>query len=368
LGVSGVSVDIRRGLRFWLTGLVVFFIVLYLLRSILLPFVAGMAVAYLFDPLCDRLERRGLSRTWATTLVTAVFLLAGLAVLILLVPVAVGQLSDFVKRVPGYLGTLQTQLLQLSDIVQAQVSPETLQRVRDLAGGSLDKIFGWLTGLVTGLLSGGIALANLLSLLVITPIVAFYLLRDWDRILEQLDSWLPREHADTIRDLARQIDERMAGFVRGQGTVCLVLGAFYAVGLSIVGLDFALVIGLISGLLSFVPFVGSLVGFAASVGLALAQFDSWLRIALVAAVFLLGQAAEGNFLTPKLVGERVGLHPVWVMFAMLAAGALFGFVGVLLAVPMAAVAGVMLRFAMQQYLDSDYYRGSGKASGEDGGS
>jgi len=363
-----VSMDAGRSVRFWVTGLVVFFVALYLLRSILLPFVAGMAVAYLFDPWCDRLERRGLSRTWATTLVTLLFLVLSLATVMVLVPVAVTQLADFAKRVPGYLVALQEQLLAVTEIVQAQVSPETLERLRDLAAGSLDKVFTWLTGFATSLLGQGIALANLLSLLVITPIVAFYLLRDWDRILEQLDDWLPRDHADTIRDLAREIDERMAGFIRGQGMVCLILGAFYAIGLSVVGLDFGLVIGLGAGLLSFVPFVGAAIGFVASVGLALVQFDSWLRIGLVAAIFVVGQAAEGNLLTPKLVGERVGLHPVWVMFALLAAGVLFGFVGVLLAVPMAAVAGVMLRFGMQRYLASPYFRGHGREEEGDGGS
>ena len=203
------------------------------------------------------------------------------------------------------------------------------------------------------------AFANLISLLVITPVVAFYLLRDWDRLIARIDTWLPRDHAETIRERVREVDRTLAGFLRGQGTVCLILGLFYAIALSIAGLDFGLVVGLVAGLLSFIPYVGAIIGLVLSVGLALLQFDDWLRVAIVAGIFFVGQAVEGNFLTPKLVGESVGLHPVWIIFGLLAGGALFGFVGVLLAVPAAAVIGVGVRFALDRYLQSPYYRGGG---------
>jgi predicted PurR-regulated permease PerM len=206
-------------------------------------------------------------------------------------------------------------------------------------------------------------LINLVSLLVITPVVAFYLLRDWDRIVIQIDSWLPRRYAETIREQVRAVDATLAGFLRGQGTVCLILAIYYGLGLSLAGLDFGLVIGLVAGLLSFVPYVGAIVGLLLSVGLALVQFDAWLPIAIVAAVFILGQVVEGNFLTPKLVGESVGLHPVWIIFALLAGGTLFGFVGLLLAIPAAAVIGVGVRFALDRYLVSAYYKGPGSGGG-----
>src|SRR5690606_34210818 len=204
---------------------------------------------------------------------------------------------------------------------------------------------------------------NLLALLFITPIVAFFLLRDWDDIVGRLDKWLPRPWAGVIREQAALIDETLAGFVRGQALVCLFLGTFYAVVLTVVGLDFGITIGLITGILSFIPYVGTTFGFVTSIAVAFAQFSEWLPILLVAGLFIAGQAIEGNFLTPKLVGDRVGLHPVWVIFALLAAGSLFGFVGVLLAIPVAAVIGVLARFVLGRYLTSRYYRGGLPASG-----
>ena len=223
-------------------------------------------------------------------------------------------------------------------------------------------MLSWATDIVAGVLSGGAAVANTLSLIIITPVVTFYLLRDWDNIAATVDGWLPRAQAPTIRELASEVDRTLAGFLRGQGTVCLLLGVFYAIGLTVAGLDFGLVIGLIAGLLSFIPYVGSIVGLLLSVGLAFLQFDDWLRVAVVAGIFFVGQALEGNVLTPRLVGGRVGLHPVWVIFAILAGGTLFGFVGVLLAVPVAAVIGVGTRFALTRYLDSPYYDADGGSS------
>jgi predicted PurR-regulated permease PerM len=244
-------------------------------------------------------------------------------------------------------------------MVETRVDPVVLEQLKGYLAGSADRLFAWATDMIAGLLSGGAAAANTLSLLVITPVVAFYLLRDWDRIARTVDGWLPRAQAPTLRTLAREVDRTLAGFLRGQGTVCLLLGVFYALGLSLVGLDFGLVIGLLAGLLSFIPFVGSIVGLFLSVGLAVLQFDDWLPVAIVAGVFFVGQGLEGYVLTPRLVGRSVGLHPVWVIFAILAGGALFGFVGVLLAVPVAAVVGVGARFALSRYLASPYYDAGG---------
>ena len=352
----------QQKFSFWVVGLVVFLIALYLLRSILLPFVAGMAVAYFLDPVCDRLEAGRLSRTLATTVVTFVFLLLVLLALLLVVPTLASQIASLIERLPTYMETLRGQLEQLVAFIELRLDTETLERLRGVAADSSQFAFRWATKLLGEVVSGGVALANLASLLFITPIVAFYLLRDWDRMIAKIDSWLPRPQADTIRQCLRDIDATLAGFVRGQGTVCVVLAIFYAIGLTASGLEFGLVIGLLAGLLSFIPFVGAGVGLVASVGLAIVQFDDWLRVGIVAGVFFLGQALEGNFLTPKLVGERVGLHPVWVIFALLAGGALFGFVGVLLAVPAAAVIGVMTRFSLARYLASPLYQGSGSAA------
>jgi predicted PurR-regulated permease PerM len=207
--------------------------------------------------------------------------------------------------------------------------------------------------------TGGKALVSFASVLIVMPVVTFYLIRDWHRMIEIVDSWVPVRQRETVRQLGREIDAAISGFVRGQLAVCLVLGLYYAVGLTLVGLHFGLLIGLIAGLITFVPYVGSMTGLLIAASIALAQFwPDWKRIVAVVAIFLVGQFVEGNILSPKFVGERVGLHPVWMIFAMFAFGYLFGFVGLLLAVPLAAAIAVLFRFGMRQYLASPFYTGA----------
>ncbi|MCA8929913.1 MAG: AI-2E family transporter [Alphaproteobacteria bacterium] len=356
----------RRGYVFWAVGLLVFFIIVYVLRGMLLPFVAGLAVAYFIDPVCDWLEEHKLSRNLATVIVTVVFFLLLVSVVVLVLPIVLSQLNGLIAGLPGYYAAVQSKLVSLLEVVQAQVAPGAQERVRELISEFNGNLGSFMTNLAQRLVSGGVALFNLLSLLVITPIVSFYLLRDWDRLVARIDALLPRHHAETIRELVREIDRRVAGFIRGQLNVCLILGTLYATALSIVGLEFGLVVGMLAGIVSFIPFVGSVLGFVVSVGLAIAQFGEIHMIAIVAGIFAAGQVLEGNFLTPKLVGERIGLHPVWVMFALLAFGSLFGFVGVLLAVPLAAVTGVMVSFALRQYLSSSYFTGRDDDTGREG--
>ena len=346
-----------RQMRIWLVVAVLFFLAVWLLSDILLPFVAGMAIAYFLDPVCDRLERAGLSRTLATVLVTAIFVILLLAVIGVAVPVLVGELLDFAERLPAIWDAARRNMMELVQSLEARMGASLVTEAQRSLSGSGDKVFGWAAEVLGKLVSGGAALVNLASLVFITPVVTFFLLRDWDRMVAKIDGLLPRQHADTIRDLARQVDATLAGFVRGQATVCLILGTFYALGLTLVGLEFGLLIGLMAGLISFIPFVGAIVGLVASVGLALIQFDDWTLIAATAGIFFAGQAIEGNFLTPKLVGDRVGLHPVWVIFGLLAGGSLFGFVGVLLSVPVAAIIGVGVRFALARYRASQLYGG-----------
>ena len=217
---------------------------------------------------------------------------------------------------------------------------------------------GWLTTFLRSLWSGGRALVSLFSLVVVTPVVAFYLIYDWHRMIRSVDSWIPIQHRDTVRELAREVDAAIAGFLRGQTAVCLILGSFYAVALTLTGLNFGLLIGLISGLITFIPYVGSMTGLVLSLGVAVAQFwPAYGSILIVLGIFLVGQFVEGNVLAPKLVGESVGIHPVWLIFALLAFGYLFGFVGLLVAVPLAATIGVLARFALRRYLQSSLYTG-----------
>ena len=346
----------RVQLAFWLVGLAVLGLSVFALRGILLPFVAAMAVAYMLDPVADELEDWGLSRTLATTVITALFVVVTAGALLLLLPLLQQQFLDFIGRLPAYADAIRAFAAPLSEALFARLDPDDVARVREAFAGLSDRAAEWTLELVRGLWQSGLAVLNLLSLLFIMPIVTFYLLRDWDTIVARIDGLLPRAHADVIRAQLRLIDEVLAGFVRGQGLVCLILGVFYAVSLMLLGLDFGLIVGLGAGVVSFIPYVGAISGFVVGVGMALLQFDDLLRVAAIAAVFVVGQLAEGYLLSPRLVGERVGLHPVWVIFGVLAGAALFGFVGVLLAVPATAVIGVLARFASERYVASPLYQ------------
>jgi len=240
----------------------------------------------------------------------------------------------------------------------ADLPADTLDNIRDAAKEFAGRAVKWVSDVVANIWSGGLAFFNMLSLLVITPVVAFYLLRDWDLITAKIDSWLPRDAAPTIRKQFAEIDQTLAAFVRGQSTVCLVLGLIYGAGLTVAGLKSGLLVGLGAGFISFIPYLGAASGLVVGLGIAIFQFSEWTPIFVVAAIFLTGQTLESYVLTPRLVGDRVGLHPVWIIFALLAGGAVFGFTGVLLAVPVAAVIGVLTRFAIARYLDSPLYRGN----------
>jgi len=350
---------LQRQVTIWVAALVALIAVLWLLNAILLPFIAGLVLAYFLDPVADALERLGLPRLAATLaiLLTAIFVLV--LVLIVLVPVLGEQLRIFAGDLPQIIQALVTRFNELApdwlkDAV-ARSGADVKGSMTDIAG----KAAGWIVTLLQSLLSGGMALVNLVSLMVVTPIVAFYLLEDWDLIVAKVDSWLPRDHVDTLRGIAREINSAMAGFIRGQGTVCLLLGAFYAMSLSLAGLRFGLAIGLIAGFLTFIPYAGALIGGVLAIGVALVQFwPDYTSIFIIAGIFAAGQFLEGNFLSPKLVGKSIGLHPVWLMFALFAFGYMFGFVGLLLAVPLAAAAGVLVRFGLQQYLGSRLYLGT----------
>ncbi len=344
-------------LGIWLVGLVVCCLLLYFLRGILLPFVAGMAVAYLLDPLARRLERLGLSRTIATVVITLSFFLCVVLVAVVVAPLVEDQLIGFGHRVPDYVRQLVNRGEPVWRAAKAYLSAKDIEQLRSAGGEYAGTVATWLGGVATRLLTGSLVVVNVLSLIFITPVVTFYLLRDWNGVTERFNSWLPRAHAETIRLQLGEIDSILAGFVRGQALVCLALGAFYALGLTLVGLDLGLVVGFAAGLASFIPYLGTISGFIVGTGLAIAQSEDWTLAAMVAGVFIIGNLMEGNVLAPKLVGEKIGLHPVWVIFALLAGGTLFGFLGILLALPVAAVIGVLTRFTLSRYLGSSLYKG-----------
>ncbi len=350
--------------RFWVALAALFVLLLWLLNNILLPFVVGMVVAYFLDPVVSRLQRLGLSRTLATTAVTIVAALVAVGGVMAVLPPLFGQVQSLIANAPDFMAKAMMRLQPLVDPLRQRLGlapftlPEIQTEVTHWAGQGLGAA-GTIAGKVA---QGGIALFNLLALLFITPVVTFYLLRDFEKIVAAVDGALPRDSADTIRSLAGEANAAIGGYFRGQALVCLALGSIYGIGLTLVGLQFGLVIGLIAGAISFIPFVGTFVGAVMALGMALAQFPpDWMGVAKVAAVFLFGQTMEGNVLSPNLVGDRTGLHPVWIMFALLAGGALFGFVGVLIAVPVAAVIGVIVRFLIGRYRASKLYRGTSGA-------
>lgn len=349
--------NMGRVVTFWLGGLILSIGVLYALRNVLTPFVAGLAVAYFLDPLADKLESKGLSRVVATSFITLGFFTLVVLLVLLLAPLLQSQAVGFASRLPGYMEALHVWLEPLLKDIQATLAAADMNELKNAVGNYAGVAVRWVGEVLQGLWQSGLAFFNILSLLFISPLVTFYMIRDWDRIVAKIDGWLPRDNAETIRQQVKLIDETLSGFLRGQATVCLILGALYATSLSLIGLDFGLVVGIGAGFISFIPYFGAFVGVSAGLGIALAQFGDVAHLAMVAGVFGVGQLLEGNFLTPKLVGERIGLHPVWVIFALLAGGSLIGFAGVILAVPTAAVIGVLVRFSLSRYLESPLYTG-----------
>jgi len=341
-----------------MTVLAGFVLAIWLLSPILPPFVVGMAIAYLLDPVVGRMERRGVSRAVAAgTLVLGGYAL-GILALVLVAPIVFEQVAALATKLPAYARSAYNIAAPFLARAATLVGAATPVDVTQSLGGTIEKVMGVVAGFAGGILGRSFAMLSVVLLLAITPLVTFYLLRDWPRVLAEVDGWLPREHAATIHAQAREIDRVLAGFARGTAIVCLFLAAFYSLALSAAGLEFGLVIGLVAGAVSFVPYVGTAVGLTSSVGVAIFQFwPSWPRIAVVFAVFVVGQILSDYVLTPRLVGERVGLHPLWVMFGVLAGGTLFGFVGMLIAVPVCAVIGVLARFGLERYKASPLYRG-----------
>ncbi|GHU04327.1 AI-2E family transporter [Alphaproteobacteria bacterium] len=354
-----------RRLWGWLCAFVCLALALWLLQSILLPFAAGIAIAYFLNPLAERIQKWGLPRWAAASLILAVFSLGFLAFILALAPVLEEQAIRFAHSLPDAGRTLVQRVRPFLERLTERLSPEDMERVRDAVGNYAGTAVKGVGTFAAGILTSSLVVINILSLAFITPVVAFYLLRDWPVLVEKADRWLPREHAEVIREQLRQIDAMLAGFLRGQGMVCLSLGAFYAISLTAVGLNVGLVVGFSAGAVSFIPYLGSISGFVVGVGLAAAQSPDWTLPVLTALVFLVGQVLEGYVLSPKLVGEKIGLHPVWVIFALLSGGALFGFLGLLIAMPLAAVVGVLTRFFLARYLNSSYYKGRGEASPPD---
>jgi predicted PurR-regulated permease PerM len=348
-----MALPMRQQAVYWGLAALAFLAVLWVLGPVLLPFVVGGAIAYILDPVADRLQRLGLPRVAATAIITLAALMGLVVLIAVVIPTLIEQTTALIRAAPTYFETLREMLMARWP---GLVEEDGIVR-RGLAdlGAAVQARGG---EIAQQLVSGVFGVVGALVFVVVVPVVAFYLLLDWDRMVARIDDLVPRDHLGTVRHLAAEIDATLASFVRGQGTVCLILGTFYSVALMAVGLQFGLVVGAVAGLITFIPYVGAIVGGGLAVGLALFQFwGEWGMIALVAAIFVAGQFVEGNVLTPKLVGDSVGLHPVWLLLALAVFGSLFGFVGMLVAVPVAAAMGVIARFLVAEYKDSLLYRG-----------
>lgn len=348
-----MPLPVEKQAKYWGISAAVGALILWFLGDVLLPFVIGAAIAYFLDPVADRIENMGFSRTAATGIITVICLLAVIILVLAIIPTLVNQAVSLFNVAPTLFADLQAFL---AERFPSLINEESALRQ---ALGNIGQLIQSKGGeLVNTILNSAFSVLNWIMLLVISPVVAVYLLLDWDRMIARIDELVPMDHVSTVRRLAKEVDTVLAGFVRGMGSVCMILGTYYAIALWLVGLNFGLVVGVVAGLLTFIPYVGSLVGGVLAIGLALFQFwGEWHWIALVAAIFLSGQAVEGNFLTPRLVGKSVGLHPVWLLLALSVFGSLFGFIGMLIAVPLAASLGVLARFATEQYKGGRLYRG-----------
>lgn len=348
-----MGVPVRRQLQIWGAFAVVLILALWQLGNVLLPFILGMTVAYFLDPVADRLERMGLSRVWATTTICAAALLLFVALALLVVPLLIEQTQALVATAPQFsertIAFLTQRFPSLMD------SESTVRQSLNALGAAIQSRGGELVNILLG---SAASVINIVLIIVVVPVVAFYMLLDWDDMVARIDRLLPREYAPVIRGVLGDINRTVASYIRGMGGVCLAMGAFYAITLMLVGLQFGLVVGAIAGLITFIPYVGALLGGVLAVGLALFQFwGDWMSISLVAVIFVSGQMLEGNVLTPRLVGRSVGLHPVWLLLALSVFGTLFGFVGMLVAVPIAAAMGVIIRRMIAAYLTSALYHG-----------
>ncbi len=330
----------------------------YAIRAVLFPFIMAFVLSYLLDPVVGYLSKSfKLGRSLSALIVVGIFFTLIILALSLMLPVVYDQVTTFIAKIPEYREIFESKIMPKIFKVLESFDPEIGEKIINSIENFSGEIFKYLKSLLSHIWSSGSAFLHILSLVFITPLVMYYILRDFHEIAEEFHKLIPSNMKKSIRKLLQDIDNVLSGYIRGQFNVCLMLGVFYATGLIYIGLDYGLFIGLGTGLASFIPYFGMLVGAGTGIIVALVQYPTMYEVMLVVAVFVIGQAIEGNFVTPKIVGNKIGLHPVWMIFAMLAAGLLFGFVGVLIAIPLAAIISVIVRHIMELYFNSEVYKG-----------
>ncbi|MCK5384680.1 MAG: AI-2E family transporter [Alphaproteobacteria bacterium] len=349
---------------FWSIISVLLIGIVFLLKSMLLPFVAGIAVAYVLNPAVSKLGKLGIKRRDASLLILTGFLILLLTLISMFAPVLIKESGAFIKDMPVYINELIKLLTPFTKLVEKYTGGAGFESV-EWQGFLIDNSDMAATvakTLASKLAAGGQTLIDIISLLLFMPIVAYFMMKEWPAITSWVYDLIPHHAREDVTGLLKQVDEKLSGFIRGQVSVALVLALAYAIALILAGLKYGLMIGVMSGLLSIIPLVGSTLGLIVSVSVAWVQLGEWTFVLLIAGIFIGGQLIEGNILTPKLVGDSVGLHPLWIFFALLAGGSLLGILGMFLAVPVAAVIGVLLSFALKKYKQSAYYQGSSKKS------
>lgn len=334
------------------------FYFLYAISGIMLPFVAGILVAYVLNPLATLLERYKLPRIISTTILILTFFLSIGGVLTFAFPFLKHELLRLAVQIPDYSERFYTTLAPHIETLSQYIDQKNIEMIKTTASSYVGDMVTWGLKLIAGLFTNSLALANLISLIILTPVVAFYLLRDWPKLVHSIESLMPKEYRNSIKGLMMNINKTLKGYIQGQLMVCLTLGLYYAICYTFLGLDFSITVGLMAGILAFIPYIGFFIGATAAIGIALAQFSEWTSIGYVTLILGVGQLVESNYLTPKLVGDRVGLHPVWIIFALLTGGYFFGFLGLIIALPVAATIGVLVRFFIQKYKESVYYLGA----------
>lgn len=353
----------QRHVLFWIVVGILMLAALRLLAPVLLPFVAGMVIAYFLNPVVDKLSSLGVPRVLSTVLLLLLAATGLVFAFAVLLPPAIEQGRGLLTAMPSEAERLKVVLEGAAREALGDSFPQAQAAANKAITGITDALPALAGTIAQSLWSGGMAAFNFLSLMLITPLVAFYALLDWPKILAKVDSWLPRSNADQIRGLAREIDSRVSAFIRGQGVVCMVLAAYYALALSTLGLRYGFLVGLLTGLFSFIPFAGWAMGLITATELAVVQhWPELLPILFVVGVFLGGQALDAALLSPQIVGSKIGLHPVWLIFSLLVFSYLFGFLGLLVAVPVAAAIGVLVRFGLDTYMGSSVYRGDSAAT------
>ena len=329
---------------------------LRLFSSILMPFVVAAGLAYFLDPAVSRLAKLGLRRPAGALLILCAVIFLVVLFVLLLYPVIEEQGVAFVTNLPAYIKTAEKDFGQLIAELQHRLGPGPMsQKLRDIAANQAGTVVSFAGTAATNIIGSGFAVVNVLALVIITPIVTFYFLRDWPAIIRHVDTWLPRPYEGVIRAQAIEVNRILAAWIRGQAICCLVLAMVYACGLTLIGLDLGLIVGLAAGMLSFIPYVGTTVGAVTAILLSLSQTPGWDGVFKVVAVFAFGQALNDYIIQPRFLGDRVGLPAVWVIFSLFAGGAAFGFVGIMLAVPVTATLGVLARFWLRRYLHSPLY-------------